>query len=50
VATHEATAVVLVDATGTIQHWSKGATALFGHAKPVGQTLESSSPADLRDR
>lgn len=48
--THESTAIVVVDPTGTIRHWSPGATALFGHADPVGQTLDVIVPPELRER
>ena len=46
----ENTAVVLVDTSGTIRYWSAGATALFGHAEPVGQTLDVIVPPEFRER
>ena len=47
---HDSTAVVLVDTSGTIRYWNAGATALFGHAEPVGETLDVIVPAEFRDR
>jgi len=46
----ETTAVVLVDTSGTIRYWSAGATALFGHAEPVGQTLDVIVPPEFQER
>jgi hypothetical protein len=47
---HESTAVVLVDTTGTIRHWSEGATVLFGHIDPVGKMLDVIVPEAFRER
>jgi PAS domain S-box-containing protein len=46
---HDDNAVVLVDPTGTIRHWSPGATALFGHPDVSGQTLDVIVPEAFRD-
>ncbi len=45
---HEATAVMLVDTSGTIRYWSAGAAALFGHEAPVGETLDVIVPPNYR--
>jgi hypothetical protein len=44
----ESIAVVLVDTTGTVQYWSAGATALFGHPNSVGHTLDVIVPDEYR--
>ncbi|WP_157387224.1 hypothetical protein [Nocardia terrae] len=40
--------MVLVDTTGTIRYWSRGASTLFGHVDPVGRTLDVIIPEDYR--
>jgi PAS domain S-box-containing protein len=47
---HDENAMVVVDPTGTIRYWSNGATALFGHPSPVGQTLDVIVPEAFRER
>ena len=47
---HDSTAIVLVDTSGTIRYWSQGATGLFGHLDPVGQTLDVIVPEEFRER
>ena len=44
-------AVVLVDASGSIRYWSKGAEQLFGHSEAVavGQSLDLIVPAQFRE-
>jgi len=43
-------AVVVVDTAGVIRYWSAGATALFGLAEPVGETLDVIVPDAFRER
>ena len=47
---HDSTAVVLVDVSGTIRYWSAGATTLFGHSESVGETLDVIVPPEFRER
>jgi PAS domain S-box-containing protein len=44
-------AIVVADATGRIQLWSRGAEQLFGlsPAQAIGQTLDLVVPADYRE-
>jgi len=42
--------VVVVDTAGVIRYWSAGATALFGLAEPVGETLDVIVPDAFRER
>ena len=42
--------VVMVDASGAIRYWSRGAEQAFGHSQTaaVGQTLDLIVPAEFR--
>jgi PAS domain S-box-containing protein len=48
----EGAAVVLMDETGTVRHWSEGATTLFGHdaGAMTGHSMEAFIPPEFRDR
>ena len=47
---HASSAVVAADPTGTIKYWSDGASELFGHPMPVGESLDVIVPDQFRDR
>lgn len=43
-------ALLVTDTTGIIRYWSPRARALFGHENPIGTSLDTMVPEDLRER